>query len=488
MVGQKAVDAEEIQRILALTEGHFLDVKRVEVSPAKLSESISAFANTAGGELFIGIGEVVKGGEKFWNGFAQPENANGLFQVIEAMAPLRGQHDATLLSSAGAVGHVLHLIVPKTRDIVFATDGHPYVRRNAQNLRVTDQDGLNRLRLDKGINSFEDERVNVSPETITNSAKGIEFILNVVPLAEPSDWMKKQNLVADGRPVVAGVLLFADEPQAALPKRSGIKLYRYKTREEEGARDQLVFQPITIEGPAYDLISEAVRQTKRIIEEIKVLTPDGMANVAYPDETLHEIITNAVLHRDYSMASDIHIRIYENRIEVESPGRLAGHVTTENLLSEQFARNPKLVRLINKFPDPPNKDVGEGLNTAFEAMKQRKLKAPEIVETDHGVIAHIRHAPLASPEDAVMEYLKDHDEITNRKGREITAIKSENVMKDAFLRLKKRQLLEPVPGKRGNASAWRKYTGYWASQPVEAQEAAEEGPHPTGGDDLFGSE
>jgi ATP-dependent DNA helicase RecG len=65
----------------------------------------------------------------------------------------------------------------------------------------------------------------------------------------------------------------------------------------------------------------------------------------------------------------VHIRIFDNRIDVESPGRLPAHITPENILKERFARNPTLVRLINKFPNPPNKDVGEGLNTAFAAME-----------------------------------------------------------------------------------------------------------------------
>ncbi len=53
-------------------------------------------------------------------------------------------------------------------------------------------------------------------------------MLDVVPTAEPEDWLKKQNVVVNDRPTVAGVLLFSDEPQALLPKRSGIKVYRYK--------------------------------------------------------------------------------------------------------------------------------------------------------------------------------------------------------------------------------------------------------------------
>jgi len=192
-----------------------------------------------------------------------------------------------------------------------------------------------------------------------------------------------------------------------------------------------------------------------------------LEGVTYPDETLHEVITNAVLHRDYSIAADVQVRIYDNRIEVESPGRLPGHVTVANILSEQSARNPKIVRLINKFPDPPNKDVGEGLNTAFEAMKKNRLKEPIIEEREHSFVVNIRHAPLASPHDTVMEYLEKNSEITNRKARQLTGIRSENSMKGVFLTLKAREMIEPVPGKEtGYAAAWRKTKAKTKTKPV----------------------
>lgn len=471
MVTTRGIDAAEVGRILALEEGHFLDVKRVEIKPSKLSESISAFANTAGGELFIGIGEGTSQDRKtrFWNGFTNAEAANGLFAVIEGLTPLGGHYSASFLSTMDQPGLVLHLVVSKTRAVLHATDGHPYIRRNAQNLRVDSKDGLDRLKLDKGIISFEDETVPVDPALITNSVVSLKFIDSVVPSAEPEEWMRKQSLLVEGKPIVAGLLLFSEEPQAALPKRSAIKLYRYKTKADEGSREQLAFDPLTIEGCLYDQVYTAVNKTKELVEGLKILTNKGLESVSYPHETLHEIITNAVLHRDYSIAADVHVRIFDNRIEVESPGRLPGHVTKENILKEQSARNPKLVRLINKFPNPPNKDVGEGLNTAFEAMKKLRLREPEVVENDYSVVVHIRHTPLATPQEAVMNYLNDHDEIKNSVGRELTGIQSENSMKDVFLSLKKAKLIEPVPGKRGNAFAWRKYTGHWEQQTEEAE-------------------
>src|SRR5690606_2244902 len=116
----------------------------------------------------------------------------------------------------------------------------------------------------------------------------------------------------------------------------------------------IAFDPISIEGPAYTLIQDAVDKTVEIIQAVRVRTPEGLVEARYPKVAIHEIITNAILHRDYAEADDVHIRVFDNRVEVQSPGTLPGHITPENILSERFARNPGLVRLINKFPDPPN--------------------------------------------------------------------------------------------------------------------------------------
>ena len=71
----------------------------------------------------------------------------------------------------------------------------------------------------------------------------------------------KQNLIVSDLPTVAGFLLFADEPQIALPKRSA--LFRYQTKEEEESRETLVFNPLTIEGCAYDQIQSCSFENQR---------------------------------------------------------------------------------------------------------------------------------------------------------------------------------------------------------------------------------
>jgi ATP-dependent DNA helicase RecG len=83
------------------------------------------------------------------------------------------------------------------------------------------------------------------------------------------------------------------------------------------------------------------------------------------------------------------------------------------------------VRLINKHPDPPNKDVGEGLNTAFAAMKKLQLRDPEIVEREQSVLVLIRHERLASPEKMILDYVDANGSINNPKARALTSIESE---------------------------------------------------------------
>lgn len=441
--------------ILALEEGHFHDLKAIEIKPSKLSESVSAFANAGGGEIYVGIQEENTGHTKvrLWRGFDDIEAANSFLQMLNQVAPLADFISTSFLTCDGEDGLVLKIEILRNGSITKSTDGISYIRKGAQKLPVNTDEGLERLKLDKGIASYEDYKVQAELQTIENSEVTLNFLLGVVPTAEPEPWLRKKRFIVDQNPTVAGVLLFAEEPQALLPKRAAIKVFRYKTSDLVATREHLVFQPLTIEGWAYRLTYDAVAKTQEIVKDR--LGEAGLLDVKYPAETLHEIITNAVLHRDYSVAADIQIRIFDNRIEVESPGRLAGHVTTENILHTQFARNQRLVRMINKFPNPPNKDVGEGLNTAFDAMRKLRLRDPQIQEGQSSVTVLIPHQRLATPEDLVVEFLRKNAEITNRQAREICGVRSENSMKGIFKRLEARSAIEQVPDRTRFKSAWR---------------------------------
>lgn len=439
------IGEEKIEELYKIEENYFNDFKAKDILPSRLSKTVSAFANASGGDIYLGIREENKTKTKYWEGFTHIEDANAHIQTLISMAPLDNFLEFTFLQNADTGLYVLQISVAKTKSITNASDGIPYVRHSASNLEVKTDADRKRLELDKGITSFENETVQeTTVDDIESSDVLSDFVKAVIPQRDNLSWIKKQHLYESGHLTVAGTLLFLDEPQIFLPKRSAIKIFRYKT-SGQADRDMLEGQPLTVEGCAYQQIYTAVAKVKQIVESIKKLGVE-FESVTYPEETLHEIITNAVLHRDYSIATDIQIRIFDNRIEVESPGKLPGHVTTKNILDTQSARNPKIVRLINKFPNAPNKDVGEGLNTAFDAMTKLRLKVPEIKETENSVLVIIKHEKLASPEELIVEYLQNHDSIKNGIGRAVTGIKSENSMKIVFYKLRDSGFIRLIRG------------------------------------------
>lgn len=455
---KKIVTQEEINDLLLIQEDWLIDKKGKDIKPAKLSKTVSAFANTNGGDVYLGIAHTEDKTVYYWDGFVNEELMNQHIEIISNMFDSYEDYSLETYQSIVDNSFVLHIVVHKTQKIVYASDGKAYVRHGVQNSPCDTDEKIMRLHLDKGLSSFEDEYTHTNLDDLKKSEVLLSFLSKVAPTTTPYDWLRRQKVMNSNANIsVAGVLLYDECPQATLPKQSAIKLLRYHTEDSEGTRETLDKGfPLTIEGDVYTIIHEAVQKTKEVVEEPGVVGKTDMEIKEYPEITLHEIITNAVLHRDYSIKKDIQIRIFTNRIEIESPGKLPGHITLENILQEQCARNPKLVRLIAKFPSPPNKDVGEGLNSAFKAMEQMQLKEPQIKETEHSVIVIIKHERLADAETVVWDYLQNHNTISNSIARSLTGISDANKMKQVFNRLKKQGKIEIVEGTRSSATLWKK--------------------------------
>lgn len=263
---------QKILRLFELEENYFVDFKAKEIAGSKLSHTISAFANASGGEIYVGIREERESKIKHWEGFGSMEEYNHLIQVLEDIAPISDFYTVTYLRHPTLLTYVMQISISKTQAIIFATDKETaYVRKGAQNLPVDSPEKRRRLELDKGIVSFEDEIV---AESMLEDASESEiykmFCDYITPPTDKVSWLAKQRLSKNGKLTVAGEILFSDEPQICLPKRSSIKVYRYKT-SGDADRATLDGLPFTIEGCAYNQIYGAVAKVKEIIESIKKL-------------------------------------------------------------------------------------------------------------------------------------------------------------------------------------------------------------------------
>ena len=452
------ITGAEYAEIACRDESHFFDVKQHDVSGKSVQKIGVAFSNADGGELIIGIKDKKTGDspEARWEGLVDIEQLNGHLQALFEINPaLDIQYE--FLKRENAEGYALRILFEKGTRVCTTSDGTIYLRQGAQSLPVKDPDRIQQLSFAKGASSFEDVVLtDLAAEQIVDAVELSSFLRDYSPKTDPLEFAINQNLLdfKTWQPRVVGALLFHPCPSAVVPRKCAIKITRYETREEDPERDNLATQ-ITVEGPSYQLIHTAVSKVTEIMSGIEVWSTQGLKKLEYPPEAIWETIVNAVIHRDYSISDDIHILIFDNRIEILSPGRLPGYVSIENILDARFSRNSKVVRTLNRYRDPPNKDLGEGLNTTFQKMKEFGLKSPSITEERNYLKVILPHLPLAAPTVAIMEFLKSHEQVTNRQARDITGIKSENLVKIEFYKLRDEGHIERVPDLAGPKSAWR---------------------------------
>ncbi len=459
MIQQIEIDSSDAVFILDQDEGHFLDVTSKEVDGKTIQVKCSAFANADGGELLVGI--IDKKESKLtgilferWNGFKNQEEANGILQALSEIAPTIDNINYEFLVIKGNEdrGIVLKINIEKSTQVHETSSHSVYIRKGAQCLRIFGEQILN-LKLSKGVNSYENQIINdYDIDRLKNSTELLSFLSDYSPKTEPLSFLKKQNLISkEDNLIYCAILMYDENPSAVLPKKCSVKIVRYDTTDAVPERRHLKEQ-FTIEGSVNLQIKKSLDLVKKIIESVSIMGPAGLEKSKYPIDAIKEVLVNAIIHRDYNISDDVIVFIFNNRIEIHSPGILPGNVKIENILDERFSRNPKIVRLLHKYPDAPNKDIGEGLNTAFQKMKEVRLKEPVIRIGDNKVVVILPHELLASPEEQIMEYLGKNGQITNKIAREITGEHSENKVKKFFYNLQEKGLIELEP--KSSKSFW----------------------------------
>jgi len=142
---------------------------------------------------------------------------------------------------------------------------------------------------------------------------------------------------------------------------------------------------------------------------------------------IKEAIVNAVIHRDYRLNRDIFVRIFDDRIEVESPGTFPGNITAGNIgRIGSKARNPLIVQNLREFPAAPNIDAGEGVKMMFAEMAAAKLYPPQYSQNTETAVETVTLTllNLARPSawDEVSDWIDRQGSIQNAKLCEIAGV------------------------------------------------------------------
>jgi ATP-dependent DNA helicase RecG len=193
------------------------------------------------------------------------------------------------------------------------------------------------------------------------------------------------------RPTNAGLLLFARRVEARFPQAE-LTLVHYRGRDMADAFEREDLQ---------DTLVEAVRRAERWLMEhmrkgSRMVGLERQDWTQFPPGAVREALVNAVAHRDYSIRGEgVRVSLFSDRLEVYSPGRLAGHVTVENIVAERFSRNESLVQVLADFGLIER--LGYGIDRMLRQMEEAGLPPPSFRETAAGFLVTLIGQPVDDP-------------------------------------------------------------------------------------------
>jgi ATP-dependent DNA helicase RecG len=245
------------------------------------------------------------------------------------------------------------------------------------------------------------------------------------------------------RPTLTGILLFGREPQRFYPSFTITFLHFPGTSTAQPQPDAPLYLDNREFGGTLPAMIDAARAT--IFEKLgKGAVLEGFVRrdmPEYPEFAYREAIVNAVSHRDYSLdGSFVQVRLFANRLEVQSPGGLGGHLTIDNIAYEQYTRNPHIVRLLEDFGYVERR--GLGVDQMIQTMKSAGLEPPTFEDRGSSFWVTLKRRPPGQPfldllglglnerQVRAVEYLRAHGRLTNRDYQQEFAVSERTALYD----------------------------------------------------------
>ncbi len=422
--------------MLGAPESRTVEFKRISARHGRMIETVCAFANSEGGSLVIGIDDAkqMKPGAKPESRlFGIEENAEAFDdfrrQLLGRFAPaidrLRWRRMACTLRD-GSAGHVVVLRVEKSDKVHTVIGDGTWTRMDASNREMNALE-IADLSYRRGVRSAAAETVPVSLDLLSTQTWRRFAVSRGLKTGSFTEQLQRIGLAelsgSEVRPTRAAVLLFADEPGsllAAHDSRADIRLMVYDGKTAvPGATPNLRKSPKTIRGPLIEQIDAAV---KTVLEELShglTLSSSGFKTKhVYPERVVKEAIVNAVIHRDYRLNRDIFIRVFDDRIEIESPGAFPGNITVANIgRAGSKARNALIALNLREFDQAPNIDAGEGVKMMFAEMAAAKLYPPQYAQILDRAVENVTVTLLnmerPSVWDEVSAWIDTHGSVAN---------------------------------------------------------------------------
>ncbi len=354
-IDSNALTDAELRQRLRLGEDSGWEFKQIEFSgdrptsprPDDLADEMAAFANANGGALLCGVSDAgaIQG--------MSPEQMAALDSLLVEVSTDKIEPSLRIHVHHREIDGKAFVLVDVPRgDAVHERAGRAFTRVGATKRRLSGDERL-RLAQRRAQSRYLWFDRQIVPQTgfETLNERLWEPLLSVAGSADPERALKNLRLLATDeagvdRATVAGVLLCTDRPEEWLPQAMiAATCYRGKDR----ASGQLDAQEIA--GPLLVQIADAVKFVVRNMHVAARKTPLREETPQYSKAAVFEAVVNAVVHRDYSMASRrIRLSMFKDRLEIDSPGQLPNGMTIESMDSSQATRNEVLASVFGRIP------------------------------------------------------------------------------------------------------------------------------------------
>ena len=226
-----------------------------------------------------------------------------------------------------------------------------------------------------------------------------------------------QGFTNEGKPTLAGIMLFSNYPQAFFPQLciTAVSVPGTEISSTASVGERFIDNQ-RIDGTLVQMLNDALVFVRKNMKTATIIDPNTgkrTDKTEYPVIAIRELILNALIHRDYSIHTDttpITIKMFSDRFEIENPGGLYGRMTLDRLGKVSAdTRNPKIAGAMEILGETENRY--SGIPTIINAMEESGLPAPKF-ESDRGVFkvtlynSAAESVPIDDIETEILEFCK----------------------------------------------------------------------------------
>ncbi|MGE3919536.1 MAG: RNA-binding domain-containing protein [Gammaproteobacteria bacterium] len=417
-------------------ESNTLEFKREIPKNDQIVKTIIAFCNQLGGKLILGIED---------NGYIKGLNEKEIVELSESIektifdscephiipriyAQVFGSKSVLVIEVSEGMNKPYHL---RREDLEHGT----YIRLGKHTLQAS-SDIIQELQWQsRGINfesqpiykatidDLDQKQLNLFLEHRKNHAKA-----NI-----GNEVLQSYNLITQEHsriyPTVCGILLFGRNPQKYLSEGMII------CSHFQGTSGRETIATIDCEGTLFDQFKQAFAFIKeRLYHQFTIKSLKRNQKLEIPEIAIREALLNAIVHRNYHITAPSKIAIYDNRVEIFSPGQFPGPININNLLSGiTYLRNPSICKILREAEYIEK--LGTGFITIFTTYEKEGLKKPQIIEGEN-FIKYIlprgaikREATEENDYEKILTLFYKTDEITTQDIMEKLAVSRQTAVR-----------------------------------------------------------